>query len=579
MKTNIINRLAVNMAHRFINAPLGLFGLAAILAIAGLPSVSRASNDLIVNGTTQTIPTGNYNTVIVENSGSLTVNGTLTAQTLILVAAGTLNVSSNLVADSASIDGTVNVTGEAAIPSVLVLYGTTTVAGNLTSSNLTVKGGLMQVYGTSNSVDSVTISGQLSGLGTWQINSLLVATGGVFSVVANNTSLPQSGLLFIHGNTVHIETGGMIYGTGAGNDPRGKGHDWYSNCSGGGHGGSGGRGYWDSSGGGNEGQAFGYAYTYETFMGGAGGYYGGGGVTVEAEVSLTLDGDIISDGVTSYNGQVAGGAGGGILIRSPVITLNGILSAKGGHGNYCSGGGGGGRIKVFYGNQSLGSLVDKTSVTGGNAGGYRNTQPGQTGTVYRDFIPQVQSFISPPDGVVVTNGSFTFKFVIEDFSQALDGRTETLTPVIELSRDGFKTIAYSFNHDLEIAGWNQALYYSGDLAVFTPQTMIAAGVYEWRVTVRDGSLLSRYSSPRTLAVETILPINSIGINLQTIVVPRVIIKSGIGTLCRIEYADSLSPAGSWSYLSDIRIISSPQYYLDLSGYGKPNRFYRVRQLP
>jgi hypothetical protein len=542
-----------------------------------LKSAQVQASDLIVNGVTQSIPGGSYDTVIVKNSGSLTVSGSLSAQTLILVTAGVLNVSSNVIVSAASIDGTAGISGDMYAPTFTMIAGHMTVLGNITSSNFTVQSGMMTTRGVSNIVTTVTIASTLVGMGTWEIGNLLVATGGVFQICPFTGSSP-SGTIFIHANTIHVDAGGVIDGTGAGNDSRGQGRDWYSSCSGGANGGAGGRGYWNSSGDGKA-YPFGYAYTYDAPMGGAGGSarglnYGGGGLLIEAEQSLVVDGEIRCNGNNGPDGEHAGGAGGTILLRSSSVVIDGHLSANGGYGYGDAGGGGGGRIKISYGNADLPSLAGKTSVSGGSGWQY-----GDTGTVYRDYIPRVLSIDGPLNGATVTNGGISFQFVIEDQSPSLDGRLETNTPRIEMSRDGFQSIAYSFDQDLELAGWNKSLYYSGDTVIYTPQVRIDPGVYEWRIAIRDGSLSSRYSTPQVLAVETNIPNVSLAIDLATIIIPRVIMKMGVGATCQIDYAPALGATNDWRELAVVPIVSNPQYYLDLSAYGQPQRFYRVRQLP
>ncbi len=535
-----------------------------ILALSALHPLKTHAADLIVNATRLTITNGNYNTLVVKNSGVLNAKGTLTVQHLTIATAGVLNASNNVLANTITIDGTANITG------------------NVRCSNFTALAGITTVRGTNNSVTNLNVIGKLTGLGTWNVGSLVVSSGGAFQVRANNPRVPKSGTLFIHANTVHVETGGAIDGNYAGNDPRGKGHDSYKNSAGGGHGGKGGRGTVGASSGENVGQAFGSPSTYESFMGGAsgeangGGVFGGGGIFIEAEERLTLDGDILSNGKTppgSYT-YTGGGAGGGITISSPEITLNGKLSANGGNGGYYAGGGGGGMVKIFY-EELLGNLTGHISVLGGRRGGGTWTEPGQPGKIYRDFIPRVQTLIAPASGASVTNGSLVFRFTVEDLSQTLDGRLETITPVIELSRDGFQTIAYRFNLDERIAGWNKTLYYSGDTVEYTPQTPIQVGVYAWRVTVRDRSLYSRYSTPQSMAVETTIP--GPMFSLDAFMTPAVFINGTAG-IYRIDWTSSLNPPVSWNELVTLATSNTPTYYFDLSGVGQPKRFYRAELL-
>ena len=555
-----------------------LLRIAVPVLAALLQAYVAYADDLIVNGTNVTVASGTYDTVVVENSGVLTVNGTLTAQELYLITGGVLTVSSNLNAALASLNGTVTVSGNVVSDNFHVLFGTTTVRGH------------------SNSTGNLVVwpNATMVACGDWYLDDVWISTNATLRVYSLSGSVPKSGTIFIHANCVRIQTNGVIDAVGVGNDDRGQGRDWYHSASAGSHGGRGGRGYWNSSGDGQS-QIYGSAFTYDSFMGGAAGQanglsYGGGSVTIEAEEFIKIDGYVLANGPNGPNNYFGGAAGGGILLRSPTIFLDGYLSANGGNGGYYGGGGGGGRIKVFY--QSIyvngilyegqpdvySNLLAHTSVSGGVRGGYLNTQAGGNGSVYYDNIPRASVF-SPRHGATVTNGSITFSFVIEDLSALLDGRNDSLSPVIELSTDGFNTIAYTFDRDVSTSGWNKVLHYSGDTVVYVPQGLLASGVYQWRVRVRDGSLYSRPSQPISIGIEAIVPVQSVGIELVTVTAPRIIIRAGIGSECRIEYTESLGANTDWKHLADVTATENPFYHLDRTGIDKPQRFYKVTQLP
>ncbi len=89
--------------------------------------------DLIVNGTVQTIPGGNYGIIVVKNSGVLTVSGTLSAEQLLVTAEGILTVSSNIICQNLTVE-----------------------------TNSTI-----QANGATNEVKQVTIGGTLIGHGKW----------------------------------------------------------------------------------------------------------------------------------------------------------------------------------------------------------------------------------------------------------------------------------------------------------------------------------------------------------------------------------------------------------------------------
>lgn len=522
------------------------------------PGAARASGDLIVDGVTTTIADGVYQTVLVKNGGVLTVNGNLEAQQVWVLTRGALNVSSGLHCQLASIDGTL------------------TVGQNLVCASAVIVSGTSQISGAANVVDDLSVSGRLIALGGWQLKSLVISASGVVQVRQNAPALPQSGLLRIAANTVRIDNGGVIDAGGAGNDPRGQGHDWYQASDGGGHGGQGGRGYWNSSAG-NEGQAFGSPQTYESFMGGAGGSWGGGGIFIEAEVEFVLNGSILADGMTGVSAYHGGGGGGGILIRSAQVTINGLLSARGGNGVGYSGGGGGGRIKVFYGNDTMPQFPAWVDVSGGTAGGFLNTQPGQPGTVCRDHIPRVSSIALPADGAAVANGSIAFRFLVTDLSESPDGHKDALASLIELSRDGFQTIAYTFDQNADLSGWDRSVYYSGDVVQYTPMVTLAEGVYQWRVSVRDQSLYSRPTAPRSLGIGVTppVPLPLAGICLT----PTVVIIGTPGARCRIDYTDALGEATVWQPLATVVVAGGPQLYFDAAAIDKPRRFYRLSYLP
>lgn len=540
------------LIHSTITATAIFFGL-AIASVAPL----RADN-LIVDGTTISVPGGSYGTVVVKNFGDLIITGIFLAERVTVVTQGTLTVVSNTICRSVSVDGTMNIWGQLSCSNLAVLSGTTT------------------VLGVSNRATSVSINGELVALGDWYFDNLTVASNGVLKVYTINSSIPGSGTIALRGNIMHIASGGLLNAYACGSDPRGQGHDWYRNSDGGGHGGMGGRGYWDSSCCGNEGQAFGAAHTYESFMGGAGGLLGGGGVLIEAEDSFVLDGTINADGQSSTINSSGGGAGGGVLVRSPSVTLSGKIYARGGGGGEYSGGGGGGRAKICYGNSTLPDISGAIDVSGGAAGGYRNTQPGQPGTIYQDYIPEL-SELQPPDGSVVTNGSILFRFRINDLSYLFDGHTDSNAALIELSQDGFRTVAITFNQNTDIAGWDKLVYYSGDVAQYMPQAAIPPGAYEWRAAVRDGTLYSRYTTPRALLIETNPPPALLTVGM--LLTPTVVIHSDVGTTVRIEYRETLAPADVWSMLATIWVNSNPELYYDLSGVGKPSRFYRLVTIP
>ena len=94
----------------------------------------------------------------------------------------------------------------------------------------------------------------------------------------------------------------------------------------------------------------------------------------------------------------------------------------------------------------------------------------------RSLAPQ-----SPADGAVTGRKP---RFVM----RAEGGAAESARFRIEMSRDGFRTIAYTFDQVADPNGW----IYAGDVdagipgAVYAPRLPIDAGRYAWRVASWDG---------------------------------------------------------------------------------------------
>ena len=84
---------------------------------------------------------------------------------------------------------------------------------------------------------------------------------------------------------------------------------------------------------------------------------------------------------------------------------------------------------------------------------------------------------SPDDGAVTGRKP---RFVL----RAAGDSAETARYRIELSRDAFRTIAYTFDQVADPNGWVYAADVPG--AVYTPRRPIAAGRYAWRVASWDG---------------------------------------------------------------------------------------------
>ncbi|MDP3788890.1 MAG: hypothetical protein Q8R48_00630, partial [Candidatus Omnitrophota bacterium] len=307
--------------------------------------------DIIVDLDT-TVSGGDYHYILVKNNGILTISGNTTADQVYLEW-GTMTFNGNL-----DVSDSITIPNNASTPKTI------TVTGN------------------NNSAESILIySGTLNMLGTWNVNNMLIGQGGKADVITVTETKPSSGTLTLNCDDLTVDTNGLIDATGDGADPRGAGNDWYRDAAAGGYGGRGGRGYWDSSAEG--GYTYGDQYSFTIETGSRGGYYGGGSIIIITDNSTTINGAIKSDGITSYVNEVAGGSGGGILIKSRALNATGTITANGGNGGYYSGGGGGGRIKIFYERGiSKADLLPKLSVTGGLRGGYLNTANGGVGTIW-----------------------------------------------------------------------------------------------------------------------------------------------------------------------------------------------------
>lgn len=498
--------------------------------------------DLIVNGTVQTVQGGTYGIIVVKNSGVLTVSGTLSVQQLLVTAQGNLTVS-----------------------------------GNMVCENLTVEtNSVLYAQGVSNEVAHITIGGTVVGHGTWSGESFLIQNNGTFTITTIDSAKESTGLFKAFYDTFTIEPRGILFGEGVGSDPRGKGHDWYANTSGGGHAGIGGSGYWGSSGGANRGQPYGFAYTYDAPMGGAGGLLGGAGIQIRTFVQCRVDGIINANGKTSGARNDAGGAGGSILIDSPEIVLNGILTANGGNGGHYSGGGSGGRIKLFYRSVLLPDVSSRLSATGGIQGGYLNTQNGSEGTTYRNHVPYpLMDDVTPKHGSNVTNRYVTFSFTIIDKSGELDQHTDSLSPIIEISDDGFKTVAYGFDQDTYIGSWSKLAYFSGDRVSFTAPMIIPKGSYEYRIRVRDQSITSEWSNPVAFTIGQTDP--NQGPRAMAVMTPTVVINGTVGKTYRILYTPDMNVPQTWYPLANVTLTSPTYYYFDTDAIGSIRRFYKIEE--
>ena len=162
----------------------------------------------------------------------------------------------------------------------------------------------------------------------------------------------------------------------------GKGLYDFSYPSSGGHGGPGGNNYNNSLAGGGVYDSL-LAPTQWGSGGGDMGFTiqpggaGGGVIRLSVGGVLTLAGQLVADGGSTYD---SGGAGGSIHLTVGTLAGGGTVSAKGGDASYIlSGGGGGGRIAIYYGSSVFSGAI---STAGGLGGANAGAVCGGAGTLY-----------------------------------------------------------------------------------------------------------------------------------------------------------------------------------------------------
>jgi hypothetical protein len=93
---------------------------------------------------------------------------------------------------------------------------------------------------------------------------------------------------------------------------------------------------------------------------------GGGLIRINAG-RVKIDGSIKADGGNGGDSADPAGSGGGILINTGILEGSGSISANGGNGYVNVGGGGGGRIAIYYENISNFN-IDNIKAIGGTGG-------------------------------------------------------------------------------------------------------------------------------------------------------------------------------------------------------------------
>ena len=211
--------------------------------------------------------------------------------------------------------------------------------------------------------------------------TLYITSGQILTITARKVKI--SGI--INGN-------GRGYSETSGPGAGGSVNHSYRGAGGGGYGGAGGAGVSASGG-----STYGTQAGDDIDKGSGGGrviYYvgcthggaGGGCVSIEG-CEIDVSGSITVNGANGNCGPHEGGgagAGGGIFLKGKTVDCRGgSLSAKGGNGYNCyrdPGGGGGGRIKIFYDVSYFG--ITLINVDGGIGYGYGSAYSGNDGTIY-----------------------------------------------------------------------------------------------------------------------------------------------------------------------------------------------------
>jgi len=399
---------------------------------------------------------------------------------------------------------------------------------------------------------SYTITGDHQGANAYK--SITVTDGGVLNIQANDTTdgavidvnyaggtkkvlltgssqiIPKgygssSGKgVTINAKDIEVQSGSTINATGygyaattglgQGTDGQGAGGAGYGAAGGAGAGGTGGSAYGSSSnpidlgsGGGN----------YNTAAGGS----GGGAINLQAEDTLTINGQILANGnngttytwnwqqwVTSgywendydAKGNVigqhwvdtshwetrtstagsGGGAAGSIQLKTDRLIGSGVVRANGGNGitgttSGNSGGGGGGRIAYEYSDKSnWGGALTASGGSGQNSGG--------TGSIYEKSVPVVRGFSNQATGTGTpmktgektseTSVKLSFWYI------SPSAGSNTFTPEVEV-----KPVGTAFNGTTITSG--SAVTTSDDIYRATVTVSGLSGAYHWRSRLKD----------------------------------------------------------------------------------------------
>jgi hypothetical protein len=340
--------------------------------------------------------------LIVKNNPTFTLTYTTTnpPQTELLSDILTANLDSLTVASNTVVvvrSGTLNLPTAGVLDFPLFLDGGT--LANMPGSDLTIAptGKLYTPGSGILNFTNLTVNGKIY---QWNTNAGTL-TYALRLNIANNLNLGAGGLIDASGRG--YSSGGSGYGSAAGR--------------GGGHGGAGAHATTGTGGVAHD------SIINPADLGGAGWQtdaQGGGLIDLAVGNTLTINGIIQANGISSTNG----GAGGSIKITtSDLAGTTGVIRANGGAG---SGAGGGGRIAVYYATISYNGGVDAITKEAFGGDGSGNTGDGAAGTIfYKNLSTDTNGHI-----IVKNNGAFTTSPQFQSNS-ATDLISEALTTTFD----------------------------------------------------------------------------------------------------------------------------------------------------
>jgi predicted enzyme related to lactoylglutathione lyase len=335
---------------------------------------AKAKADLIINNggittsNTTSIPGGDYGYVEVKGGAVLTVSGSYTTESDMVLTDTQLTVNGSLVLpknltltnSTVNISGAVNVAGTLTLKnnSVLSHFGATTTA----VYKLDITAPAVSIDATS----KIDVSGR-GYLGAWQ-GGITTDTGRTLGNVDGSTIQAGGsygglgGVSYYYGSGVNTLYGILQQPAELGSGGGGNGSGWV---------------------GGN-----------------------GGGFVKLTTGSLLLDGSILADGGNA--GAAGGGSGGGLMLTVGNLSGTGTIAARGGAATYSSNyaSGGGGRIAVYYDTNTL-PLANILATGGKSNNGSNPTTNGGAGTIYLKDNARTKADVIINNGGIVTNRSTT----------------------------------------------------------------------------------------------------------------------------------------------------------------------------